>query len=146
MKGLLIVFLLFSLIGCKAQAIPEFAKAGDLGLEPTSEEFIAWYNKTAVAPQYDTVTVFRTPDFSDLRYVIIRPISAVARVEYKNGRFIGWLSSGSMWIEHVKFDEKGRVVQGMNEVMISSIKEKGLIVQYERCPECKYYSPQRGKL
>lgn len=141
-----LLILMFAIISCKAQPIPEFAKVGDLGLEPSAEEYISWYNKTVVNPKYDTVTVFKMPEFSDLRYVIIRPMSSVARIEYTNGRFIGWLSKESQWIETVKFDEKGIVVKGMNKIMISSLKENALLVQYERCPTCVFKPNDKGKL
>ena len=136
MKILSCLFFLF-LISCKAQ-VPEFALAGNISEDATTEEYVAWYNKTVVSPKYDTVSVFKMPEFSNIRYVIIRPISGVARIEYTNGRFIGWLSKESIWIESLKFDAKGNVVQGMRPVMISALKDKGLIVQYELCENCNF--------
>lgn len=136
MKIFSLLFFLF-LMSCKAQ-VPEFALAGNIDEEATTEEYVSWYNKTVVSPKFDTVSVFKMPEFSNIRYVIVRPISGVARVEYYNGRFIGWLSKETMWIEAVKFDDKGNVVQGMRPVMIYSMKDKGLVVQYELCHKCKF--------
>jgi len=143
-KTLLAILLMSTIWSCKAQ-LPSFVTAGTISEEATTEEYLSWYSKTVKEPIFDTVTVFKMPDFSDLRYVIIRP-NCIARIEYNTGRFIGWLSPERQWIETVKFDEKGRVVKGMNPIMISAIKEKGLIVQYERCTECVFKPNDKGKL
>ena len=141
-----VLALMLVMASCKAQNLPSYVSVPAPSHDSEDAmEYVNWYNATVKNPTFDTVTVFRMPEFSDLRYVIIRPIS-IARVEYKNGRFIGWLSKESQWIETVKFDTQGRVVGGMNEIMISAIKEKGLIVQYERCPECNFKPNDKGKL
>ena len=145
MKFFLSFLIALSAFSCRAQAIPEFAKVGDISNVASSLEYVDWYNKTVVNPKYDTVTVFKMPEFSDLRYVIVYT-KCIARVEFNSGRFIGWLDPDHQWIEVVKFDEDGKVVQGMKPIMISAIKEKGLIVQYERCPECKFNPGYKGKL
>lgn len=141
---LIIVFLMSGIWSCSAQ-LPTFVSAGQLSDEPTTEEYLSWYAMTVKEPVFDTVTVFKMPEFSDLRYVIIRP-TCISRIEYNTGRFIGWLSPERQWIEVVKFDDKGRVIKGMNPIMISAIKEKGLIVQYERCVGCTFKPNDKGKL
>lgn len=135
-KLILAISLMLTIWSCKAQSLPSYAVVGGLSAEPTAEEYISWYNATVKNPIYDTVTVFKVPDFSDLRYIIITT-TGVGRIEYNNGRFIGWLQPDRQWVETVKFDAKGRVVAGMNPIMISAVTGK-LRIQYERCPECKY--------
>jgi len=142
-KILLTVLLMLTICSCKAQSLPSYAVVGSLDAEPTTEEYLSWYNATVKAPVYDTVSVFKVPDFSDIRYIIIRG-TGISRIEYNNGRFIGWLQPDRQWVEQVKFDTKGRVIAGMNPIQISAVTGK-LHIQYERCQECKF-STSKGDL
>ena len=143
MKNLLFIFLLISVLGCKAQHT-----FTNLNKEPekiTDADWIGWYNKNVKTPKYDTVSIFKVPDFSNLRYIIIYPLG-IARVEFKNGRFIEFLEKGQMWVERVNFNNKGEVTGGMRPIMISSLKEKGLVIQYETCEKCRFKPPNQSEL
>jgi len=140
MKSILLFFSLILMLSCKAQH--EFVNLSSNPEQITSDEWVSWYNKNVKNPIYDTVTVFKVPDFSDIRYIIIIP-KGVARVEYNNGRFIGYIDNNRMWIETVTYNKKGTVINGMRPIMITSVDEKGLIVQYERCIGCKFNKNDR---
>jgi len=135
-----IIFLMMVVVSCRAQ-LPSYVSAG-APVEGDAMSYVEWYNATVIAPNYDTVSVFKMPEHSDLRYVIIRA-NSTARVEYTNGRFIGFLTPDRLWIERVKFSKDGVVVGGMNPIMISGAE---LIVQYERCIGCKWNGDYRGDL
>lgn len=127
---------MFFLGSCKAQ---DFSFT-NLNKDPeslSSEEWVSWYNQNVKNPKYDTVTVFKVPDYSDLRYIIVMP-KGVARVEFSNGKFIGYIDKNRMWIETLTFDKKGKVINGMRPIMITSVDEKGLIVQHEKCIDCDF--------
>ena len=143
MRNLLFVFLLISVLGCKAQST--FTNLNKEADQVTDQDWIGWYNKNVKSPKYDTVTVFKVPEFSQLRYIIIYPLG-VARVEFSNGRFLEFIDKGQMWVERVSYNNKGEVVEGMRPIMISSLKEKGLVIQYEVCANCKYKAPNQSEL
>jgi hypothetical protein len=142
-KAALLFVMFWVLLGCKAQST--FTNLNKRSETVTDADWIGWYNTNVKQPKYDTVTVFKVPDFSKLRYVIVYPLG-VARVELSNGRFIEFIEKGHMWLEQVSFNAKGEVVGGMRPVMISSLKEKGLVVQYEECEKCKFKPPNSSEL
>lgn len=143
MRRLFYLFIFLSVMSCKAQNT--FTNLNKEAEKVSDADWIKWYNKNVKSPKYDTVTVFKVPEFSKLRYIIIYPLG-VARVEMSNGRFIEFIEKGHMWLEQVSFNAKGEVVGGMRPVMISSLKEKGLVVQYEECEKCKFKPPNSSEL
>lgn len=143
MKNLLFVFLMLSLLGCKAQNT--FTNLNKQADQVTDQDWIGWYNTNVKKPKYDTVTVFKVPEHSKIRYIIVYPLG-VARVEMSNGRFLEFIEKGQMWVERVTYNAKGEVVGGMRPIMISSLKEKGLVIQYEECEKCRYKPPNENEL
>lgn len=145
-KSFFLIAILFIAWSCKAQGIPQYALAGELERDADGDSVISWYNKVVVSPKFDTVTVFKMPEFSDLRYVIMRPLKGIARVETISGRFVCFLDPNRFWVEQVNFNKEGEVVRGMNAIMVSSNEPMGLLVQYERCETCKFKSNKKGEL
>lgn len=145
MKLLKISLLVLVLASCKAQQ-PTFVGLGKISTnsENYDKEFVEWYNKLVDKPTFDTVSAFIMPTFSDLRYVLIRTLNPgdVARVEKTNGQFQFFLHKENMVISIVGWNEKGEVVQGLDPIMVSGCP---LVVQYERCPDCKF-TKQKGGL
>lgn len=132
-----ITILLLIVFGCSAQQLPSYVNNRVPSDETLVEEQISWYNNLVKNPLYDTVLVFRTPNVSSIRYVLIRAENPydVLRVETSNGRFLYFLTGDRYYFDEVKFDTKGVVVGGLTDIQISGGK---MVVQYELCNNCKY--------
>lgn len=139
MKGVLLILLLMAAISsCKGQ-LPKYVANP---LPKSGEITVEWYNNLVVNPKFDTVMVFKTPSFSTIRYVIVRPLysNEVARVESSTGHFLYFLTGERFYYSGVGYDGNGNVIRGLEDVQISGCK---LVVQYEMCEKCKF-KPSKG--
>ncbi len=141
-----LIFLLL-LTGCKAQQLPSFVTTKPFNFQMSDSEYISWYNSTVQTPKMDTVSLFQVPEKSTIRYVIVRNLAKTpARVELQGGRFVMFLEQNYSFVEQVKFNEKGEIVQGLSPITISSPDAKGLYVQFEKCEKCKIARSKKGQI
>lgn len=136
-----LILLLAAAVGsCRAQ-LPQYVSAGPV--PENAIDYIAWYNATVESPAYDTVSVYQTPKFSDIRYVIIRPAEdATLEISRENGLRIGFICPECIWIDQVGFNSKGEVISGLQSVTITGGK---MIVQFEQCKGCRF-NPHKSDL
>lgn len=147
MKNLFFLLLLCCVFGCKAQQYPSFVTTKPFSFQMTDSEFVGWYNSTVKTPKIDTVSLFQVPEKSMIRYVIVRNLAKTpARVELQGGRFLMFLEQHASYIEQVKFNEKGEIIQGLSPITISSSDDKGLYVQHEKCEQCKIARSKKGSI
>ena len=141
-----LIFLLL-LTGCKAQQLPSFATTKPFDYKMSDMDYVNWYNTTVKTPKIDTVSLFQVPEKSMIRYVIVRNLAKTpARVELQGGRFLMFLEQNYSFVEQIKFNEKGEIIQGLSPITISSPDAKGLYVQYEKCEQCKIARSKKGQI
>jgi len=138
-KIFLTILLISTIWSCKAQVIT----VGNTTQEANMGKYVSTINSLLTDAKADTVDVWSPPKFSTIISVVAYSLDGKSiEITYNSGTRIGFVPTDRLYINTVTYDKKGRIIGGLNDVVLSGSK---MVVYTKKCDLCKF-STNKGDL